>query len=184
MLLVLCYALAIEHHLWILRMIKGDVDLENTALVLAIILFGVGLLGSILPILPGPIIIFAGMLLYGFMTDFATLDTYFFLLQALVVVLIFSIDYLASAAGTKRSGGSKQAAWGAAVGIIPGLLFFGPLGIVIGPFMGAVAVELLRGVEINQAFRIGFGTLIGVLGGTVLKVLIGIMMIVYFFMQI
>ena len=158
--------------------------METTALVLAIILFIAGIIGTILPLLPGPILIYGGMLLYGFMTQFSTLDAYFFLLQGLVLVLIFLIDYIASAVGTKRYGGSKQAVWGAVLGTIPGLIFLGPLGIVIGPFLGAVVVELLRGKDINQTMRVGLGTLIGLLGGTVVKIGVEIVMIVYFFMRI
>ena len=158
--------------------------MEVTALFLAIILFIAGLLGTILPVLPGAILIYCGMLLYGFITKFATLDANFFLLQALVLVLVFSVDFLASAAGTRRFNGSKQAAWGSIIGTIFGLIFFGPLGIVIGPFLGAVVAELLRGTQINQAIRVGFGTLIGILGGTVLKLGAEILMIVYFFMRI
>ncbi|EHQ87607.1 DUF456 domain-containing protein [Desulfosporosinus youngiae] len=158
--------------------------METTALILSIILFIAGLLGTILPILPGAVLIYGGMLLYGFMTKFASLDVNFFLLQALVLILIFSIDFLASAAGTRRSNGSKQAAWGAVIGTIFGIISFGPLGIVIGPFLGAVIAELVRGIELNQAIRVGFGTLIGILGGTVLKLCAEILMIVYFFMRI
>jgi len=158
--------------------------LETTALILSIILFIAGLLGTILPVLPGAILIYGGMLVYGVMTKFATLDANFFLLQALVLVLIFSVDFLAAAAATRRFNGSKQAAWGAILGTILGLIFFGPLGIVIGPFLGAVVAELVRGIEINQAIRVGFGTLVGILGGTVLKLCAEILMIVYFFMRI
>lgn len=158
--------------------------METTALILSIIFFIAGLLGTILPILPGAILIYGGMLLYGFMTKFATLDTNFFLLQALVLVLVFSVDFVASAAGTRRFNGSKQAAWGAIIGTILGLIFFGPLGIVIGPFLGAVVAELVRGIQINQAIRVGFGTLVGILGGTVLKLCAEILMIVYFFIRI
>ncbi|GAB6152762.1 DUF456 domain-containing protein [Desulfosporosinus burensis] len=158
--------------------------METTALILTIILFVAGLLGTILPVLPGAILIYGGMLLYGFMTKFATLDANFYLLQALVLVLVFSVDFLASAAGTRRFNGSKQAAWGAIIGTILGLIFFGPLGIIIGPFLGAVVAELVRGIEINQAIRVGFGTLVGILGGTILKLSAEILMIVYFFMRI
>ncbi|MCB8816125.1 DUF456 domain-containing protein [Desulfosporosinus shakirovi] len=158
--------------------------METTALILSIIFFVAGLLGTILPILPGSILIYGGMLLYGFMTKFSTLDANFFLLQALVLVLVFSVDFVASAAGTRRFNGSKQAAWGAIIGTILGLIFFGPLGIVIGPFLGAVVAELLRGIQINQAIRVGFGTLVGILGGTVLKLCAEILMIVYFFIRI
>ena len=158
--------------------------METTALILSIILFIAGLLGTILPVLPGAILIYGGMLVYGVMTKFATLDANFFLIQALVLVLIFSVDFLAAAAATRRFNGSKQAAWGAILGTILGLIFFGPLGIVIGPFLGAVVAELVRGIEINQAIRVGFGTLVGILGGTVLKLSAEILMIVYFFMRI
>lgn len=158
--------------------------METTALVLAIILFIVGLLGTILPVLPGPILVYGGMLLYGVMTEFTTLDATFFLLQALVLVLLFSIDFLASAVGSRRFNGSKQAAWGAIIGTILGLIFFGPLGIVIGPFLGAVVAELLRGIRIDQSIRVGFGTLVGILGGTVLKLFAELLMIIYFFMRI
>jgi uncharacterized protein YqgC (DUF456 family) len=98
--------------------------------------------------------------------------------------LIFLIDYIASAVGTKRFGGSKQAVWGAIIGTIPGLLFLGPLGIIIGPFLGAVIAELLRGTEIRQTNRVGLGTIIGILGGTVLKICIEVAMIIYFFIRI
>ncbi len=157
--------------------------MATLALVLAIILFIAGLAGTILPFLPGAILIYAGMLLYGFMTKFATLDASFFLLQALVLVLIFSVDYLASAAGTKRFGGSKQAAWGAIIGTILGI-FFGPLGIVIGPFIGAVGAEFLNRKDFNQALRVGVGTIVGILGGTIVKIGAELLMIVYFFMRI
>lgn len=157
--------------------------MDTTALILAIIFFIAGLLGTILPLLPGAILIYGGMLLYGFLTKFAALDVYFFLLQGVVLVFIFLVDYLASAAGTRRFGGSKQAAWGAVLGAVIGL-FFGPLGIIIGPFLGAVGAELLRGIEMNQAIRAGFGTIVGILGGTIIKIGVEVLMIVYFFMRI
>lgn len=74
--------------------------METTALILSIILFIFGLLGTILPILPGAILIYGGMLLYGVMTGFETLDANFFLLQASILVLIFFIDFIASSVGT------------------------------------------------------------------------------------
>lgn len=157
--------------------------MDTTALILAIILFITGLLGTVLPLLPGTALIYAGFVLYGFMTKFVTLDITFYILQGLALILVFIIDYVASAAGTRRFGGSKQAAWGAVIGAVIGL-FLGPLGIIIGPFVGAVGIELLRGIEINQAVRVGFGTLIGFIGGTFLKLGVGILMIVYFFIRV
>jgi len=158
--------------------------LENTALILSIILFAVGILGTVVPVLPGAILIYVGMVSYGFMTDFSTLDVNFFLIQALVLLLIFAVDFIASVVGTQRFGGSKQAIWGAAIGTVLGIIFFGPLGIVTGPFLGAVAAELLRGESLNLAVRVGFGTIVGFLGGTFLKICAEIIMITYFFMSI
>lgn len=158
--------------------------METTALILSIILFAVGILGTVLPVLPGAILIYGGMLLYGFMTHFSSLDANFFLIQAFVLVLIFSVDFISSIVGTKSFGGSKNAVWGAIIGTMLGIVLFGPLGVIIGPFLGAVAAELLRREDLNKAIRIGFGTLVGFLGGTFLKICAEIIMIVYFFMRI
>lgn len=158
--------------------------METLALILAIILFIAGLLGTILPVLPGAVLIYSGFILYGLITKFATLDVYFFFLQAVALIIIFLVDFVASAFSTRHFGGSKPAAWGAVIGTILGLLIFGPLGIIIGPFLGATAAELLRGADANQSIRVGFGSLVGALGGTVLKLGAEILMIIYFFMRI
>lgn len=73
---------------------------------------------------------------------------------------------------------------GAIIGTVFGLIFFGPLGIAIGPFLGAVVAELLRGTQLDQVIHVGFGTLVGLLGGTVLKLGAEVLMIMYFFMNI
>jgi len=158
--------------------------METTALILTLILFVLGLLGTILPVLPGAILIFSGMLLYGFLTQFSTLNTMFFLIQALILILILSIDFLASVVGTRQFKGSKQAVWGAAIGTVLGMIFLGPLGIIIGPFLGAVIAEFIVNPNYNHAIRVGFGTLIGFVSGTILKLGIEIIMIIYFFIKI
>lgn len=154
------------------------------ALVLAVILFLLGLAGTVLPVMPGVTLIYGGMVLYGVLTGFTTLDKNFFILQGLAVLLVFAIDYLATAIGSRRFGGSKYAVWGAIIGIIIGLLTLGPFGIIIGPFVGAVTAELAIGKQPNKAVRTGFGTIIGLLGGTVLKLSIEVLMIIWFFMTI
>ncbi|MGI6066455.1 MAG: DUF456 domain-containing protein [Bacillota bacterium] len=158
--------------------------MQTTALILAIILFILGLMGTVLPVLPGAILIYGGMFLYGLMTKFSTLDTNFFLIQALILILIFAIDFLSSAIGTRQFDGSKQAVLGAVIGTIFGIIFFGPFGVIIGPFLGAVIAELLRKPDLVQAVKVGFGTLIGFIGGTLLKFIIEIIMIIYFFIKI
>jgi uncharacterized protein YqgC (DUF456 family) len=158
--------------------------LTTIAFILAILFFLAGLIGTVLPVLPGAVLIYGGMLLYGLMTHFTTLNLNFFLLEGVALLIVFVIDYLAAAAATKHFGGSKRAVWGAAAGTILGLIFLGPLGMLIGPFAGAVAAELLGGTAIKQTIRVGLGTLLGVLGGTVIKIGAEILMIVYFFIRI
>lgn len=158
--------------------------METAALILAILFFIAGILGTILPILPGAVLVYAGILLYGLMTHFKTLGLYFFVIQTAVLILTFFIDYWASAYGTKRFGGSKQAAWGAVIGAILGLAVFGPLGVIIGPFLGAVLAELLRGTPLPQTLRVGVGTIVGTLGGAALKIIAEVLMILYFFIRI
>lgn len=154
------------------------------AMTLAVALFILGLIGTVLPVLPGAILIFGGMLLYGFLTGFVTLDSTFFLLQSLALILVFAVDYVAVSLGTRRVGGSRYAAWGAAAGMLLGIFILGPFGVIAGPFIGAVAAEAMFGRNKGAAVKVGFGTLLGLLGGTVLKLLIEGMMIAAFFLAV
>jgi uncharacterized protein YqgC (DUF456 family) len=158
--------------------------METIALIIAIIFFLIGILGTLLPALPGVVLVFTGMVVYGFMTKFVTLGVWFFLMQLLVMVLVFIVDFFASAVSSNKYGGSKQAAFGAVLGSIFGIVVMGPLGIILGPFIGSVAAEILLGRDLKQAIRVGFGSLVGVLGGTVFKLAAEILMITYFFMTI
>jgi len=158
--------------------------LATSALIIASAFFVLGLIGTVMPFLPGAVLIYIGMLIYGFMTDFATLGFSFYLFQGVVFAFLFLVDYLAGMEGARRFGGSKQASWGAALGMVAGL-FFAPLGLLLGPFLGAVGAELLfRKTDFEKAIRVGFGTLVGILGGTLVKVGLEIIMIFYFFLKI
>lgn len=156
----------------------------NLALITAVIFFILGILGTIFPALPGSILVFAGMVIYGFITGFSSLSVSFYILEFAVLVLTFLIDFLATAKGAKHFGGSRGSAIGAAAGTILGLIILGPLGIVIGPFVGAVLAELISGTEIKQSLRSGFGSVVGIVGGTIFKLSAEILMIVYFFIKI
>lgn len=154
------------------------------AMLLAVLFFVVGLAGSVLPILPGAILIWVGMLLYGVLTQFATLHFLFFLGQGLAVVLVYVIDYLAGMVGVKKFGGSRYAIYGSFIGTVLGIILLGPAGIIFGPFMGAVAGEMLNGQQLNVAARSGIGTIVGMLGGVLVKLTIEVAMIVWFFWTI
>ncbi|MCL6560368.1 MAG: DUF456 family protein [Firmicutes bacterium] len=150
-------------------------------MIIAVVFFTAGVLGTVLPALPGAPLIWLGMLIYGFFVKFNNLPWTFFLGQGLAVALIFLIDYLAGIWGVKRYGGSKAAIWGSVLGGILGVLVMGPFGLIFGPFIGAVAGELYQKSPLEKAFQVGVGTLIGFLGGTVLKLAVEAIMIVWFF---
>lgn len=154
------------------------------ALFLAIVCFLAGIAGIILPVLPGPPLIWLGMLLYGLLTGFERITWVFLLLQAVLVALSFGIDYLANAWAVKRYGGSRMAVWGAGIGLLLGALLFSPVGIILGPFAGAFLGELLAGRHPAQALRIGFGTLIGLASGSGVKLCLAGGMIIWFFVTI
>lgn len=152
--------------------------------VIAVIFFTVGVIGTVLPALPGAPLIWLGMLIYGLFVKFNNLPWTFFLGQGLAVALIFLVDYLAGIWGVKRYGGSKAAVWGSILGGLLGVLLMGPFGLIFGPFIGAVIGELYQKSHLDKAFRVGMGTLLGFLGGTALKLGIEVLMIIWFFMKI
>jgi uncharacterized protein YqgC (DUF456 family) len=153
-------------------------------MILAVVFFTIGVLGTILPALPGAPLIWLGMLIYGFFVKFQNLTLLFFIGQGLAVILIFLIDYLASIWGVRRYGGSREAVWGSILGGLLGIFVLGPFGLIFGPFAGAVAGELYRRSPLDKALEVGFGTLIGFLGGTFLKLAIEAVMIIWFFMAV
>ncbi len=158
-------------------------DISIIGLIIAIIFFISGFLGTILPIMPSAPLIWLGMFIYGFFVDFANFSWVFYLGQGILTLLVLFVDYISSAWGVRHYGGSKAAIWGSIIGALSGI-FFGPLGLIIGPFIGAVLAELLVKRNLAHAFRIGIGTLIGFLGGTVVKFVIEGIMITWFFVRI
>ncbi|MDX9696610.1 MAG: DUF456 domain-containing protein [Bacteroidales bacterium] len=137
-------------------------------LVLSILLIITGLLGCVLPVLPGPPFSFLGLLLLHF-TKFADFTVTFLIITAVLAIIVTVLDYIVPIWGTKKFGGSKAGQWGATIGMIIGMLFLGPLGLIFGPLVGAIIGELIKGTESRQALRAGFGAFIGFLLGVGLK---------------
>ncbi len=138
-----------------------------------------GLIGCILPVIPGPPLSFAGLLLLHFSKS-ADFSFEFLLMFGCIAVIVTILDYVVPVWGTKKFGGSKAGMWGAAIGLVLGLIFLPPLGIIIGPFAGAVIGEAITGKETSQAFHAGLGSLLGLMMGIGLKLAASIAMTYYF----
>ncbi len=135
----------------------------------AILLF-VGLLGCVLPMLPGPPLSYAGILLLHF-TDIVQFPTNHLYIWLLLVVIVQVLDYFTPMLGSKYFGGTKWGTWGALVGTLIGL-FFVPWGLLVGPFIGAAVGEVLGDKDWRYAFKSGIGSLVGFLFGTILKLVL------------
>ena len=144
-------------------------DLQTLYYVLAAILIVVGIAGTVLPVLPGLPLVFGGMLLAAWAGGFEQVGPAMLVLLGVLTLLSLGIDFMATAMGAKRVGASRLAVLGAVIGTVVGL-FFGPVGLLTGPFLGALAGELIHGREVRQATRVGIGTWLGILLGTVLKI--------------
>lgn len=143
--------------------------MEAAAWILALLLVVAGTAGSVLPALPGVPLVFAGLLLAAWIDDFARVGVVPLVVLGLLVLLSFAIDFLASVLGAKRVGATRLAIVGAAIGTLLGL-FLGLPGLILGPFAGAVAGELLSHGKVEQAARAGIATWIGLLFGTLAKI--------------
>ena len=133
--------------------------------VLALVLVLAGLAGTILPALPGAPLVFAGFLLAAWIDGFQKVGWITLTVLAILMLLTFAIELAAAGLGAKRVGASKLAVAGAAVGTLVGI-FLGIPGLLLGPFVGAVAGEYLSRRNWQQAGRVGVGTWIGILLGT------------------
>ena len=143
---------------------------------LAAVLVLVGLAGVVLPALPGLPLVFAGMLLAAWAGDFERIGAVPLVVLGVLTLLSLVADFIATAAGAKRVGAGPLAIWGAALGTLAGL-FFGPLGLLAGPFLGAMAGELWHTRTLRRATHVGLATWLGLLLGTVLKLALAFAMV-------
>lgn len=137
-------------------------------IVLGIICMLTGLIGCIVPMLPGPPIAYAGLVLLH-LTGNVQFTTKELIIWLIVVIVVQVVDYLIPTYGTKKLGGTRWGVWGCFFGTFIGLFIFPPWGVILGPFAGAVAGELLGGKETQHALKAGLGAFIGFMAGTILK---------------
>jgi uncharacterized protein YqgC (DUF456 family) len=139
-----------------------------------------GFLGSLLPVLPGPPLSYLGLILLQF-TNPTPFSLQFLIIWALIVAVIVALDYIIPTWGTKKFGGSPYGVWGSVAGLIVGIFFFPPFGMILGPLIGAFIGELIAGKSSDQAIKSAMGSFAGFLMGTILKVIASGVMGYYFF---
>ena len=139
--------------------------------IIAIFLVIIGIVGCIVPALPGVPLSYLALVLLRFSDKGDEVSNTLLIVYGVLTVVVTVLDYVIPAWGTKRYGGSKWGVWGSMIGVLVGL-FMGPFGIIIGPFVGAVVFELLGGKPSREAIRAGWGSFIGLLSGTIIKLII------------
>ena len=153
-------------------------------IIIVILLLLIGLIGCIIPALPGPPISFSGLLVFHFFTSYNVEEDTLWLLAAVVVAITF-LDYWLQVYGVKKFGGGKKAINGTILGLAFGLLLFPPFGVIIGPFVGAfLGAKMEAKEDTNRAIKIALGALVGFLGGTVLKFAVSIYISILFIHQL
>ena len=137
----------------------------------------VGLVGIILPLLPGVPIAWLGLFIFAIGTGFERISIATTVVFLVIMLLTFAVDYLAPILGARRYKASKWGILGASVGTLIGIFTLGFWGIILGPFLGAILGELISGKEGAQALKIAIGTLIGTILGNLLKIIVVLVML-------
>ena len=143
-----------------------------------------GIIGCFVPIVPGPPISYGGLLVFHFFSSY-TIDENTLWLMAFVVIAVTIFDLWAQIYGVKKFGGTKKAVNGSIIGLIFGIFFLPPFGIIIGPFLGAfIGARMEENSDVNKALKIALGALTGFVVGTILKLSVSLYIIYIIFQTI
>ncbi|MFZ5943584.1 MAG: DUF456 domain-containing protein [Bacillota bacterium] len=152
-------------------------------LILLIFLF-LGLLGTLVPLLPGLPLIFVSLLIYSIIDKWEHFSVSFIILVGIVTLIGILLDYLAAFWGAKKYGASKLGIAIGIIGIIFGLFTLGPLGVIIGSISGVVVGELLSGKGFKKALKVSIGNIVGIIGSNLLQFLIGLVIFIWIVIKI
>jgi uncharacterized protein YqgC (DUF456 family) len=141
----------------------------------------VGIIGCLVPLLPGPPLSYIGLLLLQLISN-PPFTLTFMLVWAGIVIVVSVLDYLIPVYGTKKLGGTKYGMWGCGIGLVVGI-WLGPWGIILGPFFGALVGEMM-GSNHTGAFKAALGSFIGFLFSTLFKLIACVIMGWYFVMAL
>lgn len=160
------------------------IDLQSITLLGVSALFFIGVVGSFLPVIPGCIIVWVGILVYKLVLP-DSISWTFVLLTGGLTVFAQVLDYLCTYWGAKKFGGSWRGGIGALLGALIGPFVLTPLiGLILGPVIGAVLGEISAGKNMKESGKAGFGTLVGGFVSFVLKLGVAVLMVAWFYFQV
>jgi uncharacterized protein YqgC (DUF456 family) len=145
-------------------------------LVLGVLCLLAGLAGVLLPAVPGALLLWGGVWLVAWAGHFERVGAPTLVATGLLAALILAADWAATALGAKAFGASRWAVLGSSLGLLVGL-FLGPVGLVLGPVVGATALEFWKDPDLEQALRSGLGTFVGFIIGSVVKVVLAFLLL-------
>tara|TARA_Y100000816_G_scaffold190302_1_gene138619 strand:- start:2470 stop:2970 length:501 start_codon:yes stop_codon:yes gene_type:complete len=148
-------------------------------LILGIVLCMAGIVGSFIPIIPGPITSWVGILILN-LTSAVDFNFYFVIITLIIAVIISALDYIIPIVGVKKLGGSKGGLIGASIGLVIGFIILGPLGIIFGPFVGAVTGEIINKKNLKQSIKPALGSLFGILIGSGIKFCLSVVYLFFY----
>ena len=150
--------------------------MEALLIVLSILMIAGGIVFAILPPLPGPLLTYGALITTHYVATETNFSTLSFVIWGVVGAAILVLDYVLPAAATRKFGGTKAGMIGGMIGTIAGVVLPIPFGIIIGPLLGAIIGDLYGGNRIKSAFKSGFGSFLGFLAATSLKLLYAIIL--------
>ncbi|MGM1057113.1 MAG: DUF456 domain-containing protein [Bacteroidota bacterium] len=150
---------------------------------LAAILMVIGILGSILPVLPGVPICWVGLLVF-YLVPSVPVNYWFLGITFFIAVLIYALNLIIPAMGTKRYGGSRSGMIGATIGLVIGLFSPIPFGVIIGPFVGAFIGELINKSNRKSALKAAYGSFIGFLASSFMELVVAFSFLLLFLWKV
>lgn len=154
--------------------------MEILAWIIIILLFAVGMAGTVYPILPGVIAIYAAFFVYGFMISFEPFGVWFWSIQTIIMIILFIADYAVGAMSVKKYGGSKASVIGMTIGLIIGPFVIPVAGLILGPLLGAILGELTKVQDFKHALKVGWGSMVGLFASVAVKIVLQMLMILLF----
>jgi len=158
--------------------------MEYGLILLGIIFTVIGVIGCIFPAIPGPPLSYAALILLQFAKEEPVFSKSFLVKFAVLTIVVSLGDYFLPLLGARKYGTSKYGIWGAILGMVAGIIFFPPFGMILGIFVGAIIGELIAGKENSMALKAGLATFIGSMTAVFIKLSLSLVMAFYFFVYI